>query len=75
MLFGGSFAGYEAVVLGGECFFLALAAFVGSHCGDADLASAQLYLQARKNSWVVERDVLWMASTVAHDFDVGIAVP
>jgi hypothetical protein len=28
-----------------------------------------------ENSWVVECDVLWMAATVAHDFDVGIAVP
>ena len=58
-----------------ECFFLALVAFAESHCGDVDLASAQLYLQARKNSWIIERDVLWMAATVAHDFDVGIAVP
>jgi hypothetical protein len=36
--------GYEVVVLGVDCFFLALATFAGSHCGDADLASAQLYL-------------------------------
>ncbi|OOK63486.1 hypothetical protein BZL29_8514 [Mycobacterium kansasii] len=39
------------------------------------MASAQLYLQARKNSWVVERDVLLMAAIFAHDFDVGVAVP
>ncbi|WP_275887281.1 hypothetical protein [Mycobacterium persicum] len=39
------------------------------------MASAQLYLQPRKNSRVVERDLLWMAVTVAHDFDVGVAVP
>lgn len=75
MLFGEYVVGYEAVVSGGECFFLALVAFAGSHCGDPDLASAQLYLQARKNSWVVERDVLWIAATVAHDFDAGVAVP
>jgi hypothetical protein len=36
--------GYEAAVSGVECFFLALVAFAESHCGDADLASAQLYL-------------------------------
>jgi hypothetical protein len=36
--------GYEAAVSGVECFFLALVALAGSHCGDADLASAQLYL-------------------------------
>ena len=65
----------EAAVSGGECIFLALAAFAGRHCGDVDSASAQLYLQARKNSWVVECDVLWIAAIVAHDFDVGITVP
>lgn len=31
--------GYEAAVSGVECFFLALVAVAGSHCGDADLAS------------------------------------
>jgi len=36
--------GYEAAVSGVKRFFLALAAFAGSHCGDADLASAQLHL-------------------------------
>jgi len=43
VLFGECVVG-EAAVSGGECFFLALAAFAGRHCGDADLASAQLYL-------------------------------
>ena len=74
MLFGECVVG-EAAVSGGECFFLAFAACAGRHCGDVDSASAQLNLQARKYSWVVECDVLWMAVTVAHDFDVGIAVP
>jgi hypothetical protein len=74
VLFGECVVG-EAAVSGGECFFLALAACAGRHCGDVDSASAQLNLQAQKNSWVVECDVLWMAATVAHDFDVGIAVP
>ena len=73
MLFGEYVVG-EAAVSGGGCFFLALVAFAGGHCADADLASGQLYLQARKDSWVVERDVLSMAVGV-HDFDVGIAVP
>ena len=43
VLFGECVVG-EAAVSGGECFFLALVAFAGRHCGDADLASAQLYL-------------------------------
>jgi hypothetical protein len=60
VLFGEYVVG-EAAVSGGECFFLALAAFDGRHCGDVDAASAQLNLQARKNSWVAECDVLWMA--------------
>jgi hypothetical protein len=34
----------EAAVSGGECFFLALTAFAGRHCGDVDSASAQLNL-------------------------------
>ena len=73
MLFGEYVVG-EGAVSGVECCFLALVAFAGRHCADADLASAQLDLQARKDSWVAERDVLSMAATV-HDFDVGIAVP
>jgi len=36
--------GYEAAVSGVECCFLALVAFAGRHCADADLASPQLYL-------------------------------
>jgi hypothetical protein len=44
--FGEYDVGYEAVVSGVDClfFFLALVAFAGSHGGDADLASPQLYL-------------------------------
>jgi hypothetical protein len=42
-LFGECVVG-EAAVSGVGRFFLALAAFAGRHCGDADLASAQLYL-------------------------------
>lgn len=74
VLFGECVVG-EVAVSGVECCFLALVAFAGRHCGDADLASAQLDLQERKDSWVAERDVLLMVIVVAHDFDVGIAVP
>jgi hypothetical protein len=43
VLFGECVVG-EAAVSGVGCYILALVAFAGSHCGDADLASAQLYL-------------------------------
>jgi hypothetical protein len=33
---------YQAAMSGVERLFLALVAFAGRHCGDADLASAQL---------------------------------